>query len=107
MGNRAQVAIKGHDKACVYLYTHWQGHTLANTVKRALTKQWRWDDPEYLARIVFCEMVKGAEADETGFGIGTSKHGDLNNPLIVLDCNKQTVTVGRKGYTFAQYTMGD
>jgi len=102
MGDRAQVAIKD-GKRKVYLYTHSNGSELADTVKTALAKQWRWADPEYLARIVFCEMIKGAEANETGFGIGTAKHGDLDHPLIVLDCRAQTVSIGRKTVTFQEY----
>ena len=95
MGNRGQVAIKGQGKGRVYLYTHWSGGELIDTVRRAMARRVRWEDAEYLTRIIFCEMVKGNETAETGFGIGLSKHGDSNNPLIVVDVATQTVKIGR------------
>jgi hypothetical protein len=66
-----------------------------------MARRVRWEDAEYLTRIIFCEMVKGNETAETGFGIGLSKHGDSNNPLIVVDVATQTVKVGRKQWSFA------
>ena len=66
MGDRGNVKVDG-----VYLYTHDMGTSLPFVVKRALRKQWRWDDSAYLARIIFCEMIKGREQDEFGFGIST------------------------------------
>jgi hypothetical protein len=87
MGDRAQVHIKDEG---VYLYTHWGASKLVDTVKAALAKKWRWDDSEYLARIIFCEMVKGSEMDETGFGIGTSQHEDVFF-VVEIDCENQTV----------------
>jgi len=59
-------------------------------VKRALSKGWRWDDPEYLTRIIFCEMIKGSEDREAGFGIGTSQHGDVYK-VVIINCLEKTV----------------
>lgn len=87
MGDRAQVKV-----GQVYLYTHWSGTKLLETVKRALAKRWRWTDEEYLARIVFQEML-GNDRGETGFGIGIGQHGDIEHPLIVLDCDAQVCTL--------------
>lgn len=92
MGDRAQVLIKDTG---VYLYTHWESHKLQETVERAIAKKWRWNDPVYLARIIFDEMLKGQHGEETGFGISTSMQGDINL-LITVNCAEQTVRVGDK-----------
>jgi hypothetical protein len=83
MGDRAQVFIhNGGHAAPVALYTHSAGGTLASTVARALARKQRWNDPEYLARIIFCEMVRGDEAGDVDFGIGTAQHFDLQHDPI-------------------------
>jgi hypothetical protein len=105
MGDRGQVLIKDTG---VYLYTHWAGYRLKEDVKRALKRKQRWNDDEYLARIIFDEMKrlgKDKEKDymtfaptdtgETGYGIGTILHTDLNNPLITIDCEKQRIKIGK------------
>jgi hypothetical protein len=91
----------------VYLYTHWRGDELLGIVKKAIARKQRWNDVEYLTRIIFCEMINPikrpidvgtamvvqALTDETGFGIGNQQHGDLNVPLIIVDTENQTVVV--------------
>jgi hypothetical protein len=80
----------------VYLYTHWGATELAKKVQEAIAKKWRWDDPEYLARIIF-DCMKGNDIDSgTGYGIGTKKHGDIWC-LITVDCKSQTVIVEEYG----------
>ena len=91
MGDRANVVVldEGSDNA-VFLYTHWSGTVLPSLLKRALDRKQRWDDGAYLTRIIFCEMVKGYESDETGFGI--SAHiCDNEHPLLVVDVGRQVV----------------
>jgi len=91
MGTRAQVFIKDEG---VYLYQHWDGDNLMDKVVKAVNSpvgKGRQDDPEYLARIIFCEMVRGDEAGETGYGIGTNMHGDIEY-LVTVDCKKRTIT---------------
>jgi len=87
MGTRAQVFMKDTG---VYLYQHWDGDDLFQKVKNAIAKKWRWDDEEYLTRIIFCEMVKDNIDGETGYGIGNSQHGDIEY-LVTVDCKNQTV----------------
>ena len=108
MGDRGQVLI---EDLGVYLYTHWSASDLVETTRRALAKKWRWDDPEYLARIIFDEM-KGDDRSETGFGIGTQKHEDVWR-LVLVNCSTKTVTVQKcnfetepkteKSYTFEEF----
>jgi len=95
MSTRSQVYLP---EIGVYLYQHMDGYNLAQEVQIALSKKDRWDDPEYLARIIFCTMLKENEAFErtTGYGIGTEQHGDIEY-LITVDTTDQTVKVSN-GY---------
>lgn len=92
MGDRGQVYVHEGDEPGVYLYTHWGASHLTNTVKGALAKHWRWEDGEYLARIIFEEMIAGSEHTETGYGIGTQLHGDVWK-VVDVDCATQHVKV--------------
>lgn len=90
MGCRAQVKI---EDTGVYLYTHWDGKTIADTVFRAITKgRQRWDDPDYLARIIFCEMVKDDIDGCAGYGISTAENAD-NEWLVRVSCRDRTVKI--------------
>lgn len=89
MGDRVNIAVQD-DGRRVYFYGHWSGFTAPLRVQEALNRQDRWNDPSYLARIVFCTFVKGHENDTTGFGISTTI-GDNEYPLIVVDCDNQLV----------------
>ncbi len=103
MGARAQVLIKDEG---VYLYTHWGSGELLDDLKRALASQAgrnRWGDPEYLARIILNVMQGYEHGAEFGFGIGTTKHGDLDYTPIIVDCAHQTVTVGNSKQSFTSF----
>jgi hypothetical protein len=89
MGDRGQVNIVDEN---VWLYTHWDATNLPMAVHDAIVKKWRWDDPEYLARIIFEEMIKGDEGGETGYGIGSNKHGDVWR-VVYVNCNTQTIKI--------------
>lgn len=105
MGDRAQVKIvdEYHPERAVFLYTHWGGHGLAAKVHRALSKGWRWTDGCYLARCVFNEM-QGDDRGETGFGIDTAQHGDIEHPLVVLKPgNAPTIEIGEWSSSFEAF----
>lgn len=88
MGARAQIKVDD-----IYLYTHWDSGEVIQITKEALRRKVRWDDSEYLARIIFCHLVtKDLWEEETGYGIGTREHGDIEL-LVDVDTDKQTVTV--------------
>lgn len=87
MGARAQVKI---NDTGVYLYTHWGANSIFEDVQEAISKNWRWTDPEYLTRIIFDTMKRSDIDGETGYGIGTAMHGDIER-LVVVDCKTQTV----------------
>jgi len=90
MGDRAQVLVEDNG---VYLYTHWGSDTLLQDLKKWIfLARPRWDDPEYFARVIFSNMIADNLEGTTGFGIGTSKHGDIEL-LVTFNCKKGTVTV--------------
>lgn len=93
MGDRVNVFVKDAD---VFLYGHWSGYEMAAVVRDALKRGAdRWTDSYYLARIIFCEMVKGDEMGLTGFGI-SHRIGDNGRPVIVVDPTTCTVAVTSK-----------
>ena len=107
MGDRANILIGSSNNdefRGVYLYTHWAGTELPETLQSALRRGERWDDEQYLARIVFCEMVKGNESGETGYGISVSL-GDGGGRILRVDTTSQTVmhVQSWKALTFDEY----
>lgn len=101
MGDRANIEMKSTEGS-IYLYTHWNGSGLPLTLKNALSREKRWDDEAYLTRIIFCEMVKGEEQGETGYGISLQIQ-DNEHPLVVVDTDSQTVGIGGHTWTFGEY----
>jgi len=108
MSTRAQVLI---EDTGVYLYQHCDGYDLPSIVKEALSSKRgfnRWDDPEYLARIIFSHMIRDHIDEGTGFGINTEKHGDIQF-FITVNCKDKCVTVeegyGNKWETISNQTF--
>ena len=93
MSTRSQVFM---EKSGVYLYKHSDGYLLPGIVQRALTRQIRWDDEEYLSRIIFSEMIRDDVYEELGYGIGKILHSDIEW-LVAVNTDNQTVIV-KKGY---------
>ena len=96
MGDRGNIIVDG-----VYLYSHWTGSKLPETLKSALNRKLRWDDSSYLTRMIFCEMVKDDIDGEIGFGISKTK-GD-GGVDITVDTQAQIIRYGKKIYTFEGY----
>lgn len=96
MGDRANICIEyKQDKKKpkhIFFYGHWSGEEMPSILQRAIAKRWRWDDESYLARIIFCELVKGHEKDETGFGIAPFMP-DNEHPCLVVDTAKKQVRI--------------
>jgi hypothetical protein len=94
MGDRANIVIKDDD-SIVYLYSHWGGYNLPETLGKALVRakeDGRLTDGSYLARIIFSEMIRDSIDGTTGFGI-SSVLTDNEYDLITIDVAKQTVTL--------------
>jgi len=92
MGDRANILVKADKKdSGVYLYTHWGRESLPGVLGEALKPKLRWDDPQYLARIIFDKMVGKNQGGECGFGI-SSQPGDGTDYVLIVDCDAQTIT---------------
>ena len=102
MGDRANVVIKSEGENDLFLYTHSGGYNLPTVVQHALQRGVRWEDDAYLARIIFCEMIKGRESEETGYGISTYEI-DSERPTIFIDCRYQHVTIHGYSYPFKDF----
>lgn len=98
MGDRANIRLdygkhRTEERAydSIYLYTHWGGSAIAETLQTALERgRSRWDDDSYLARIIFNQMTAGIEMETTGIGISPYEISpDREN--IVINLTEQTV----------------
>lgn len=89
MGDRGNIIVKDGEST-VFLYTHWNGSELPETIKSALKRgKSRWNDGPYLARILFCEMVGGDTSSTTGFGISSTRCDGGTD--ITINVDEQTV----------------
>jgi len=105
MGNRSNLMMVFNDDQHMFFYSHWLGTGNAVRLHTALSRQKRWGDDAYLARIIFCELVKGYEDEETGFGIAPYMP-DNGNPVVVVDLQHGTVTFETSNpvsWTFQEY----
>lgn len=101
MGDRVNICMRDEGKN-VYFYGHWSGYDAPEIVRKALARKQRWDDPSYLARIVFCHLLGGDRPEdgivlynvkaETGFGISTEPQ-DNSYPIIVVSTPDNRVTI--------------
>ena len=107
MGDRANVEMKEEGQPSIFFYTHWAGTRLPETLQEALKKGAdRWDDPPYLGRIIFCQLVKGASNELTGYGI-SPYCCDGEDRVLQVDSEKQTVTHKNKVWTFKEFVDED
>ncbi len=92
MGDRANVYVRdaAEPHLGVYLYTHYSGYKLADIVQTALRRELRWNDDQYLARIIFDAMTEGRHGKETGAGISATLR-DNSYPIIEIDCQAARV----------------
>lgn len=78
----------------IYLYTHDHADKLLHDVYQTLKQGTRWDDEDYLSKMVFCHMVPQEQwLSDKGYGIGTQMYTDINI-LITLDVPNQTIAIG-------------
>lgn len=108
--NRRPVTRSDGKPLMVYLYSHWGGSELPEVLRLALARRLRWDDDQYLARIIFDQMVGDQHGEEANFGISAALM-DNSYPVLVVDCQTQTVGFAKEGeepecskiWTFEEY----
>lgn len=94
VGNRGEIYVHEGDAPGVYLYTHWDATALPHVVQRSLISREgrnRWTDAPYLTRIIFEQLIRGYERQETGFGISAQRS---EGPVVDVDVAAQTVSLG-------------
>ena len=94
MGNRANIQVKYQDGHDIFFYSHWDGSNVDKIVTSALSSERgkkRINDESYLARIIFCEMIKNDVLGETGYGISPYECEE-GSPKCVVDMAKRLVT---------------
>lgn len=88
MGERNYIYLENDG---IYLYSHWDTQKyLYQVVIDALKRgRERWDDSQYLNRIIFCELIKEDVLGLTNYGI--SKEIWDGQVAVTVDIKKQTV----------------
>jgi hypothetical protein len=89
MGDRANIYVVDDTDTThgIYLYTHWRGHEWPEALRKALdtpVARDRWNDPQYLTRIIVTELFRDLDGSSTGGGISTWI-GDNSYPVVCLD----------------------
>lgn len=96
MGDRANIylEIPGKDgtPGGIYLYTHYYGSKWPDELRKALEfGRGRWEDDQYLARIITSRVFMGLIDEETGGGVSL-RIGDNEYQIIVCDLINQQVS---------------
>lgn len=94
MGDRGNIVIKQNhsEGGYLYLYTHYGGSEMPRTLQDALKRGRQcWSDEQYLARVVFSEMIKDNVMDLDCYGI-SNYIGDNGQDLLVVDVEEQMVS---------------
>jgi hypothetical protein len=104
MGDRAMAQINMDDGA-LYVYTHWGGNNLPEDARKAIqaARARIGCHDSYADRIIVDQLTKEGRDEETGFGLMLTPAGEdeYNNdkPSVVIDLNKQLLTVTRENET--------
>lgn len=106
MGDRANIYVVDRlpqadtsETQGIYLYTHWNGEDWPEQLRAALNHKnarRRWNDPEYLLRILVDQLFSDIRDSELGGGIGTARTSG-EHPVIVVDTMAGYVGFAREG----------
>ena len=92
MGDRANLVVETRPGQRVLFYTHHGGEYVPYRLQKGLRQRKRWDDPPYLARILFDALVGERHGTTIGYGIDVD-FGDNNRDVLVVRCERQVVEV--------------
>ena len=95
MGDRANIVIEKDNSGLfpheIYFYTHWRGSDIKDILKKSLFRgKGRWDDGQYLSRVIFCDLMGSDVNGLTGIGISTGV-GDGEYRLLCVNMELQKV----------------
>ena len=102
LGYGREASNSNSDLMKIYFYTHWGALDLEDDLRQALIRgESRWNDPAYLARIIFSEMIRHDVMGVTNFGIDVVEC-DPEYPTIEVDLINRTVD----GVPFGDFIAG-
>ena len=93
MGDRANFGFRQTDGSIIFLYGHWAGEGMMNTLAQAIAKaRPRWEDESYATRICISQIIGDQWDQETGWGIST-QFGDNEHSVPIVDWGAQAVAL--------------
>lgn len=98
MGDRANMYLIDDDQQHgIYVYTHWSGYAWPEKLRSALAfGDDRWNDSQYLFRIIISRVFVDLVDETTGGGVSTVI-GDNEHPIIVVNMDDLTVSFAQEG----------
>lgn len=103
MGDRSQVKFK-QAAGAIWLYGHWAGSELAQTIQTAFKDvESRWNDESYATRFLIGKAIADHSNDTAGFGISTERMDNEYNVLEVDFPNQKVKLLSRVGYHDESY----
>lgn len=93
MGDRANIYLRDSDRTSgMYLYTHSGAQSWPGRLQEALNfGRSRWDDPNYLARIITLRVFADLISETIGGGLGTQLGDNDDYPLLCVDLLGQRI----------------
>ena len=94
MGARSNIVIQDGEHR-VWLYGHWMS---CQAIEHAATglRSDRFDDPQYLATVVFQSMLRSEGAEGWGYGISAQRY-DNQFPILIIDSRSRWSTGTDRG----------
>jgi hypothetical protein len=93
MGDRANFGFRQTDGSIIFLYGHWAGEGMMNTLATAIAKaRPRWTDESYATRICISQIIGNEWDQEYSWGISTA-FGDNEHSVPIVDWESQAVAL--------------
>jgi hypothetical protein len=93
MGDRANFGFRQENGSIIYLYGHWAGEGMMNTLATAIAKaRPRWTDESYATRICISQIIGDQWDQEYSWGISTTI-GDNEHSIPIVDWQAQAVAL--------------
>lgn len=87
----------------VVLYQHDDGKSVYDAVYKALLRRKRWDQEDYLTRIIFSIMIRGRVEEEAGHGIRSWVDSNIKYTIRVDVENQTVILTGGIGMPFKAF----
>jgi len=109
MSDTGTIVIREPGDSEIYLYAHSSGDTLPEVLAAALDRgRDRWNDPPYLTRIIFSEMIKDDVLGTFGYAI-SPYFIDSDRAVLAVSPTQATIQVeggngqGRTSWSFEEF----